>query len=93
MILENTLNNKFVLSVKNVLDGKIKCDTYNLRICFYNGVIKQKARLEASLKELKEKGLYEDEFFQEYITVSEEKLRIYNDYLDLLAEREKNNMD
>jgi len=37
--------------------------------------------------------LYEDEFFQEYITVSEEKLRIYNDYLDLLAEREKNNMD
>lgn len=89
MILEDIPNNKFVLSVKNILDGKTKCNTYNLRICFYNGVIKQKARLEASLKELKEKGMYENKFLQNDIVIFEEKLRIYNDYLDLLAEREK----
>ncbi len=89
MILEDIPNNKFVLSVKNILDGKTKCDTYNLRICFYNGVIKRKARLEASLKELKEKGMYENKFLQNDIVIFEEKLRIYNDYLDLLAEREK----
>ena len=89
MILEDIPNNKFVLSVKNILDGKTKCNTYNLRICFYNGVIKRKARLEASLKELKEKGMYENKFLQNDIVIFEEKLRIYNDYLDLLAEREK----
>ncbi len=89
MILKDIPNNKFVLSVKNVLDGKTKCDIYNLRICFYDGVIKQKTRLEASLKELKEKGMYENKSLQNDIVIFEEKLRIYNDYLALLAEREK----
>ncbi len=80
--------NSTAITIKKILDGKLKCDTYNLRICFYDYVIKNKANLEASLKELKEKGLYNSEIFKEHIPEFEAKIEIYNQYLELLEERE-----
>lgn len=80
--------NSTAITIKKILDGKLKCDTYNLRICFYDYVIKDKMNLEASLKELKEKGLYNSEIFKEYIPEFEAKIEIYNQYLELLEERE-----
>jgi hypothetical protein len=80
--------NSTAITIKKILDGKLKCDTYNLRICFYDYVVKDKANLEVSLKELEEKGLYDSEIFKEYISDFEAKIEIYNQYLKLLAERE-----
>jgi hypothetical protein len=87
-MLRNIPLNTTAITIKKILDGKLKCDTYNLRICFYDYVVKDKANLEASLKELEEKGLYDSEIFKEYISDFEAKIEIYNQYLKLLAERE-----
>jgi hypothetical protein len=87
-MLRNIPLNTTAITIKKILDGKLKCDTYNLRICFYDYVVKDKANLEVSLKELEEKGLYDSEIFKEYISDFEAKIEIYNQYLKLLAERE-----
>ena len=87
-MLRNIPLNTTAITIKKILDGKLKCDTYNLRICFYDYVVKDKANLEVSLKELEEKDLYDSEIFKEYISDFEAKIEIYNQYLKLLAERE-----
>ena len=62
-MLRNIPLNTTAITIKKILDGKLKCDTYNLRICFYDYVVKDKANLEVSLKELEEKGLYDSEIY------------------------------
>lgn len=91
-MLENVPNNRTALQIQEILEGKIKIDTHNLRSCYYNFVVTDKNKLENALKELKEKGLYNssDSFIQECIYDFELKISIYNKYLELLREREKN---
>ena len=84
--------NSTAITIKKILDGKLTCNTYNLRICFYDYVMRDKTNLEASLKELKEKNLYNSELFQEFIPEFETKVEIYNQYLELLKERELMNV-
>lgn len=84
--------NSTAITIKKILDGKLTCDTYNLRICFYDYVMRDKTNLEASLKELKEKGLYNNKLFKDCIPDFEAKVKIYNQYLELLEERELMNV-
>ena len=87
MLKDRPINSTAII-LQKILNGKLKCDTYNLRICYYNHVIKDKADLENALQELKEKGSYDKKEFQDFIKTFKEKIDIYNKYLELLEERE-----
>ena len=80
--------NSTAIKLQKILDGKLKCDTYNLRICYYNHVVEDKADLENALLELKKKNLYNKKDFQDFVETFEEKIDIYNKYLELLEKRE-----
>ena len=87
MLKDRPINSTAII-LQKILNGKLKCDTYDLRICYYNHVIKDKADLENALQELKEKGSYNKKEFQDFIETFKEKIDIYNKYLELLEERE-----
>ena len=89
-MLKNNANNKQALTIKRILDGDLKCDTYNLRMCFYQGAKGEYDSLKLALQELEQKVKQEDlsDFFKECIEEFEEKISIYEQYFKLLKQRE-----
>ena len=89
-MLKNNANNKQALTIKKILDGDLKCDTYNLRMCFYQGAKREYDSLKLALQELEQKVKQENlsDFFKECIEEFEEKISIYEQYFKLLKQRE-----
>lgn len=53
-MLKNNMNNKQAITIKRILDGDLKCDTYNLRMCFYQGAKAEYDSLKLCLQELEQ---------------------------------------
>lgn len=87
--LEDNAVNAMAINIKKILDGKLECDTYNLRMCFYKNVIQDKEEIEKAIKEVEEKRKLRSPIIKDIIETFEIKLEIYERYLDLLEEREK----
>lgn len=89
-MLKNNANNKQALTIKRILDGNLKCDTYNLRICFYQGAKAEYNNLKICLQELEQKVKQKDlsDFFKECVEEFNEKISIYEQYFKLLKRRE-----
>ena len=89
-MLKNNPNNKNAIRVKRILDGEIGCSTYNLRMCYFNESKQEHDKIEACLREVREKMSPEQiEEFSECIAEFEEKLQIYDRFFRELSRREK----
>lgn len=89
-MLKNNANNKQAITVKRILDGDLKCDTYNLRMCFYQGAKAEYDSLKLCLQELEQKVKPDklSEFFKDCVEEFNEKISIYEQYFELLKQRE-----
>lgn len=95
-MLRDNSNNQNAIRVKRILDKKIGCSTYNLRICFLNESVKEHDSIEACLKEMKEKLSPEaqaEPFMQECMKEFKEKLEIYDRFFRELSRRDINGIE
>lgn len=91
-MLKDNPNNKNALRVQRILNGKIGCSTYNMRMCYFNASVKEHDSMKACLKEMEEKLSPEvkaEPFIQESMEEFKEKLDIYGRFFRELSRREK----
>lgn len=90
-VLKDNPNNQNAIKVQRILDGEIKCSTYNLRMCYFNRSEKERDSIEICLKEIEErlsKKEKADPFIQECLQEFKEKLDIYDRFFRELSRRE-----